>query len=108
MTRADPLSWPDGEPRTPPAQQRTSSPFQVTPDKALRDLYRELERFKARDVILSSNVPVRSDGLIYADAARRRIEDPAVALYFDLDGQNVSICCDLYLRPDRGFAFHLH
>ena len=100
MTRAYPLSWPDGEPRTPPAQQRTSSPFQVTPDKALRDLYRELERFKARDVILSSNVPVRSDGLIYADAARRRIEDPAVALYFDLDGQNVSICCDLYLRPD--------
>jgi hypothetical protein len=100
MTRQYPLVWPENEPRTPPGKKRTVSPFMVTPDRALRHLYDELRRFKARDVILSSNVAVRNDGMLYADAMRRRIDDPAVALYFTIGARNISVCCDIYDRVD--------
>lgn len=98
--RKYPLLWPEGEPRTPYAKQRHSSPFQVSSEKALRDLYAELKRFNAQNVVLSTNVPVRNDGMLYADAMRRRIDDAGVALFFDLRGQPFSICCDLYSRVD--------
>lgn len=68
----------------------------MTPDRALRQLYAELTRFKARDVILSTNVPVRADGMLYQDAARRRMDDAAAALYFKIGARDISICCDLY------------
>lgn len=100
INRKHPLTWPANEPRTPAKDQRTSSPFQVSPDKALRDLYRELDRFKATSVVLSSNVPVRADGMLYADTARRKIDDAGVALYFDIGTRSIAICCDLYQRPD--------
>lgn len=96
MSRQYPLQWPADEPRTPDAQKRRTSPFFTPPEKALRDLYNELKRFRATDVILSSNVPVRQDGMIYQDAARRRMDDPAVALYFKIGARQMSICCDLY------------
>lgn len=96
MSRQYPLTWPANEPRTPADKRRDTSPFSIPPDKALRDLYAELRRFHAVDVILSTNVPVRADGYIYQDAARRRIEDPGAALFFSLGQRKVSICCDLY------------
>jgi hypothetical protein len=96
LNRQFPLTWPADEPRTPDAQRRTASQFKVAPDRALRDLYQELKRFKATNVVLSSNVPVRTDGSIYADAARRRMDDAAVALYFELGARKIAICCDLY------------
>lgn len=100
MSRHYPLMWPENEPRTPPDKKRTHSAFTVTPDRALRMLYEELKRFKARDVILSTNIPVRQDGGLYADAMRRRIDDPAVALYFAIGTRSISVCCDLYERID--------
>ena len=98
--RKYPLTWPEGWPRTPATEQRNSSPFQVSGDKAVRELYHELKKFGAADVIISSNVPIRADGMLYADAARRRMEDPGVALYFEIDGEPRSMACDLYLRVE--------
>lgn len=96
INRQTPLAWPANEPRTPPAQQRGSSPFQVTPDKALRDLEAELKKFKAHHVIMSLNTLFRG-----------QIKDHAVALYFDLPPppghaiagpRAIAICCDLYTQ----------
>lgn len=100
MNRHYPLNWPAGEPRTPAAKRRSSSPFNVSVDRTNRDLHAELRRFKAMNIFMSSNVPVRSDGMPYADAARRRIDDPGVALYFELGDRKISIACDLYERTD--------
>lgn len=96
MSRAYPLTWPQNEPRTPPDKKRSASPFTMAPDRALRELYAELRRFRAVDVVLSTNIPVRQDGMIYQDAARRKIDDPAAALYFKIGERSISICCDLY------------
>src|SRR5262249_9015595 len=48
----------------------------------------------ARYVVISTNVPLRRDGLPYADA--ERVTDPGVAVYFDLDGTQHVIACDVW------------
>jgi hypothetical protein len=97
MKYQHPLNWPEGEPRTPPGKKRASSQFKVTPQTALDRLADELRKFRAINVILSANLPARRDSMFYADAATKRINDPAVSLFFKLAGRDISICCDLYM-----------
>lgn len=90
MDRKSPLAWPENEPRTPPHRRETKSPFSVTPGRTLDQLDAELERFKAKNVILSIDLPFRG-----------KVNDSAAALFFDLPGnRKISICCDLYLKQD--------
>jgi hypothetical protein len=50
----------------------------------------------ARSIVLSTNVPLRNDGMPYADAARRRMDDPGVVVYFELKGKPMSMARDAY------------
>jgi hypothetical protein len=90
MDRKSPLAWPENEPRTPPHRRETKSPFSVTPGRTLDQLDAELSRFRAKNVILSIDLPFRG-----------KVDDSAAALFFDLPGDRaISICCDLYLKQD--------
>jgi hypothetical protein len=40
----------------------------------------ELRRLGATDIVVSTNVPVKADGLLYAD--NKRLDDPGIAVYF--------------------------
>jgi hypothetical protein len=93
-----PLHWPEGWPRTPHQKRLDSSRFMTTFDKAKRDLYAELRRLGARNIVLSSNLPLRNDGEPRADAARRRIDDPGVAVYFTFNGNQMVMARDAYWR----------
>lgn len=89
LDRKNPLVWPDGEPRTPFNEKRSRSLFQTSEEKTHRQLEDELRRFNAVDIIVSFNNATRSG----------KIEDTAVALYFDLpDGRKIAICSDLYYQ----------
>lgn len=92
---AYPLQWPDGWPRTPPHRQ-SKSRFTVTFGVARDSLLSELRLLGARNVVLSTNLRLRGDGLPYADEARRRIDDPGAAVYFTLDGEPRVMARDLY------------
>lgn len=83
-TSAFPLQWPPGWPRTSVGRRENTSRFKTTFDKARRELQAELSRLGAGSVVISSNVPLRMDGNPYSDGARRRIDDPGVAVYFVL------------------------
>lgn len=72
-----PLHWPAGYKRT---LQRSKSQFKQTMEKSQQFLHKELERLKASDIIVSSNIPVRNDGMFYADWMRKKIDDPGVAV----------------------------
>src|SRR5688572_3773423 len=74
-----PLCWPVGWPRREP-YMRESSPYQVDFAKARDELLRELRLAGARDIVISSNVPLRRDGLPLAGMAEPK--DPGVAVYF--------------------------
>lgn len=106
MTTAYPLAWPEGWPRTNPAHRSGGYQFKqagepgsyskklVTFDRARKLLTEELQRMKATNVVLSTNLPIRQDGWPYADAARRKIEDPGVAVYFTIKDRPMVMACD--------------
>lgn len=96
MTNAYPLEWPDGWPRTPYHKRKEGTRFRTTFSKAREDLFTELRRLGAQNVTLSTNLPLRADGMPYADAARRRIDDSGVAVYFTLRGKPLVMARDGY------------
>lgn len=96
--KAFPLTWPEAYPRTP-ADKRRLAPYKVTYEKALRELTLEVRRLGGTYLVISANVPLRDDGMPYADAARRRIPDPGVAIYFQRKGGPVVMACDAWDQP---------
>lgn len=99
MTEAYPLEWPEGWPRTP-GHRRTSSRFSKNLGfNQIRELQNELRLLGGRNVVVSSNVPIRQDGLPYASELKRRYDDPGVAVYFMLKGKQLSMARDKYYTP---------
>lgn len=96
MTSAYPLQWPDGWSRTPAASRRANSNFQTTFVRARSHLTDELRRLGATGVVISSWLPLRNDGQPRADAARMRIEDPGVAVYFARGERRLVIARDAF------------
>ena len=120
--RPYPLDWPVGQDRTPEHKRRrapfgpmkngryrdgTTAGYKTkgswTFGKTRDDLLAELERMNATHVVLSTDMPLRQDGLPYAN---RRADDPGVAVYFrrQLNGTSVpfAMACDEYDRlPDN-------
>ncbi len=92
-----PLQWPEGFARTR-TDMRMRSRFghrgQVSFSQARRDLLVELERLGAANAVLTSDLPVRNDGLPYANG---RASDPGIAVWFVLDGAERVFACDRWL-----------
>lgn len=89
---AYPLSWPTAWPRNPHPRQ---SRFGVQFGRARHGLLHELKLLGATDIVISSNLPLRRDGLPYAET--RRIDDAGVAVYFRHRGQDQCFPCDEWL-----------
>ena len=96
MTASFPLQWPTGWDRTDAGRRKSSSPFSTTYDRALKHLMNELRLMGARNIVVSSNIPIRQDGFPFADAARRRIDDPGVAVYFQRGQRTTVMARDAY------------
>lgn len=80
LRQAYPLTWPERQARTL-SSSRSDAMFKVGLGKSRDDLMRELHLLGAKDIVVSTNVPVRRDGLPLSDA--REPNDPGVAIYFD-------------------------
>lgn len=90
MDRKSPLAWPENEPRTPVGQRRAKSLFATSISRTLDQLEAELLRFRAKNIVLSIDLPFRG-----------KVNDAAAALFFDLPGDRaIAICCDLYWKQD--------
>lgn len=83
---AFPLVWPAGWPRTPVAR-RASSKFKTGYTDAYDNLMSQLRLLGAANAVVSSNAPLRRDGRPYTDAMTDRLEDPGVAVYFQIKGE---------------------
>lgn len=97
MIEAYPLYLPDGQMRVPPSRRR-SAKFSTGFARSRDELVAELRRMGARAVIVSTNIPLRRDGLPYADF--RAPDDPAVAVYFTHGKRQLVIACDSYTRVE--------
>lgn len=85
-----PLSWPAGQPRTRSPQR---SRFDVSFEKARKELTSEIERMGGHYVVISTNLPLRRDGYPYANA-RPDNGDNGVAVYFEWKGKQMTFACD--------------
>jgi hypothetical protein len=65
--------------------------------RAIGQLVDELRLLGASKVIVSSNIPTKSDGLPYAD--NRFIDDPGIAVYFSFKGKPRVMARDGYISP---------
>lgn len=120
ITRS-PLCWPAWFPRTP-AHKRTSARFgkrndkgygikEITLSQATRRVREQLlsytktghtYRCDPDEVIISSDLLLRNDG--FPRSGQRKPNDPGVAVYFELDGKERCIPCDMYLRIEDNLA----
>jgi hypothetical protein len=89
MVEAHPLAWPSGKPRTHNPQR---SRFDVSLATARDALLHEIRLLGGTLPVLSTNIPLRNDGLPYAN--HRQPDDKGVAVYFTLKGQQMCFCCD--------------
>ena len=93
MTDAYPLQWPSGWPRN---KSRSKGPFKdKSVYRAAQEIHTELNRMKATQIVISSNLKLRKDGLPYSD---QRTDDPGVCAYFKYNGRNQCIPCDRWAK----------
>jgi hypothetical protein len=93
VKEAYPLTWPDGWKRV---ARRTRSRFEVSGFGKARDfLLAEVKRMGGSGVILSTNIPLRLDGLPYANS--REPNDPGVAVYFRYGKRDMCFACDAFV-----------
>jgi hypothetical protein len=102
-----PLSWPANQPRTE-AGKRKHAAFtkrghngfyrenkKHTISESARELEAEIKRMGGKDMIISSNLKVKRDGLPYS--GQRTPEDPGVAVYFKWNKRDLVFACDKWL-----------
>lgn len=99
---AYPLSYPTGWARTPKHKITRSkfgkAGYQRTPPstwQGIQSLNHELHLLGARDVIVSTNLRLRNDGLPMS--SQRNPEDAGAAVYFQLNGKPRVLACDRWL-----------
>lgn len=111
---AFPLCWPHGKPRRPSGTREfgrfgkaaTGSNYRYKAEVSVADacqrLQAELDRIGARDVVLSTNLRTRLDGLPRSDQPAPT--DPGVALYFALKGKPHCLPCDTYRKVEHNIC----
>jgi len=98
-TQAYPLTWPAGWKRATSRQRSRFGKWNARPTiaKGVEEVTHELELMKARDIIISSDLVLRNDGL--PRSGQPNPKDPGVAVYFTRNGQKQVLACDTYDLP---------
>lgn len=93
-TTAYPLQWPNGFPRTTNPIESRFGKYGSRPTTAFgtNALQHELRRLGASNVVISTNLTLRNDGL--PRSSQRAPEDAGVAVYFTKAGEQRVIACD--------------
>lgn len=92
---AYPLQWPAGRPRTD-RYRRERAKFDVSFARARDNIVAEVGRLAGRypdpQVVISTNIALRRDGLPLAN--QKQPDDPGVAVFFVYKKQAMSFACD--------------
>jgi hypothetical protein len=91
---AFPLCWPAGRPRS---KWREQARFKTTFGKARDNCRGEIQLLGGTNMIISTNIPLKRDGLPYADH-RSNVSDTGVAVYFTYKKRQMCFACDRWYR----------
>lgn len=89
MVDAYPLQWPAGKPRT---QIPKRSNFSGSQNECQNQVVKEVKLLGGRNLVISTNIKLRQDGLPYA--SQRAPDDKGVAVYFEYEGNQQCFACD--------------
>ncbi|WP_439640585.1 J domain-containing protein [Nevskia sp.] len=110
-----PLQWPASKPRTQEGLRKNGNfatrklgdrqypqtqPLSLT--QAVDRLQAEMERFGVDNAVLSTNVPLRLDGMPRGGLAQPA--DPGACLYFVLRGKAHALPCDRFTKVEQNIA----
>lgn len=103
MIEAYPLNWPYDYPRS---KNRLRGRFRTTFARARDGVVAEIKRLGGKNAIISTNIPLKLDGMPYATF--RPLEDTGVAVYFTFKNNSTVLCCDKWLHvEDNLYAVQL-
>ena len=98
-TRAYPLYWPEGWPRTDGYKRKRARFDDRSVYQGRRVLNEEVRRFGGTELIVSTNLELRkSDGTPRSN--QRQPSDPGVAIFFKRNKMDVALACDIYLTVE--------
>jgi hypothetical protein len=89
---AFPLSWPIGWPRTAHHRVERARFDAHSMMRASDEVLAQLQRLGGRDVVISTNVELRLDGL--PRSGQKKPNDCGAAVYFKLKGRDQVLACD--------------
>jgi hypothetical protein len=99
---AYPLQWPPGRSRTD-SWRRENAKFEVTFARARDNIVAEIGRLAGRypdpQIVISTNIALRRDGLPLAN--QRQPDDPGVAVYFLYKKRQMSFACDRWRKIEH-------
>lgn len=93
--QAYPLEWPPAKPRTTHFNRkrgRFRTGFATARDECLA----EISRLGGSEQIISTNIPLKKNGVPYAMNWGETIPDPGVAVYFKRKGKELCFACDCW------------
>jgi hypothetical protein len=96
VIEAYPLTWPMGRPRT---QFPETARFTTALGAAINHVRREVELLGGTKLVISSNLPLRKDGLPMSRAGS--IRDLGVAVYFEVKKKPMCFACDRWDKVDH-------
>lgn len=93
-TRAYPLYWPEGWPRTELHKVKRAQFKDRSVFTARRELEREVRKFGGRDLIISSNLELKLDGT--PRSGQKQPADKGVAVFLERKNEPMALACDVY------------
>jgi hypothetical protein len=93
MVEAYPLQYPKNWDRS---QRKEFARFKTSFATARYKVINEVRQLGGKNIVISSNIPLKNDGLPYANF--KEPEDTGVAVYFILKGSEVCIPCDKWKK----------
>src|SRR5690349_8061618 len=92
--RSYPLYWPEGWPRAKAHEIKRSLFGDHSVKEGVTMANNEVRLFGGRDLIISSNLELKLDGLPKSN--QRQPTDRGVAIFFKRNGQDMALACDIY------------
>ncbi len=93
-TRAYPLYWPEGWPRTELQKVKRAQFKDRSVFTARRELESEVRKFGGRELIISSNLELKLDGT--PRSGQKQPADKGVAVFFERKNEPMALACDVY------------
>jgi len=97
MIFQEPLQWPNQQPRTKNQKRANFANHSIT--KGSNELTSELKLLGAKNVIITSDLRQRKDNM--GPWSNQRIDEPGIAVYFELNGEPKTMACDKWDRIEH-------